>query len=357
MVYAVIMAGGGGTRFWPESRRNRPKQLLKIVSDRTMIRATVDRILPSIPAERVMVVTGHAHSDQIKIELPDLEEGMIVIEPIGCNTAPCIALAAHKIRRVEPDATMVVLPADDLIQREAEFRNAINAAVEICTQTQCLLTFGIIPTRPETGYGYIELGDCQLELKSFKAHSVANFIEKPDRPTAESYFSSGRHMWNSGMFVWRVADIITAFEKYLPKLNKSLEQATTFFDSDEEASAIRQAYETIDPISIDYGIMEKADNVLCLPIDVDWNDVGSWTAIQDVWEQDEAGNALRGEILALNTYDCVVSSPHRLITLLGVEDLIVVDTPDALLICRKDRAQDVKTLQAILKDSGYGHVL
>ncbi len=357
MMYGVIMAGGSGTRFWPESRKRKPKQLLSIAGEKTMIRATVERIEPVIPFDRIMVITGGLHAAEIKAQLPELRDEMVVVEPFGRNTAACIALAAFKLQRMDPYAVMVVLPADHLIGKEQEFLAALQTAVEVVSQRDCLLTFGVIPSRPEIGYGYIKLGEAQNTPGSTKIHPVERFVEKPDLETAKMYMSSGQYLWNSGMFLWKVESIIRAFDEHLPEISSSMRSLQGAFDTPDEPERIRETYEKIESVSIDYGIMEKASNVLCLPVDVDWNDVGSWVSLEDVWESDKAGNAGLGDVVILDSTGCIVSSTRKLTALVGVEDLIVVDTPDALLICKKDRAQDVKKLHQLLKDQGLEHLL
>ena len=357
MIHGVIMAGGSGTRFWPESRKNRPKQLLRIAGKRTMIRATVERILPEIPFHHIMVVTGVVHAEEIRNQIPELTEDMIVAEPFGKNTAPCIALAAYKLRKIDADAVMAVLPADHLIQKEAEFREALAVAARVASAGDPLVTFGIVPHRPETGYGYIQLGPAEREIGSKTFYQVGRFVEKPDRAKAEEYVASGNYMWNSGMFMWHVGAIIRAFETYLPFISKIMEQISPALNTPDESAAIAEAYAAVDSISIDYGIMEKADNVLTLPIDVGWSDVGSWASLEEVWECDENGNAAKGQCVIIESRGCVISSPEKLTAVLGLQDLVVVDTPDALLVCRKDRAQDVRQLQELLKELGYERLL
>jgi mannose-1-phosphate guanylyltransferase len=356
-LYAVIMAGGSGVRFWPQSRRHRPKQFLNIVGEKTMIRATVDRMTPVTPIDRIMIVTGVRHSENIHNQIPEISEESIVAEPVGRNTAPCVALAAYKLAKKDPDAVMVVLPADHLIMKEKEFQSVLKAAAKLAADTGDLLTFGIIPDRPETGYGYIQLGQLIAEFNGLKAHRVERFVEKPDLKTAQSYLKHGDYLWNSGMFIWKVSSIINAFQRYLPVVSKAIESLTPFLDTPDESKAIAEVYESLPDISIDYGVMERADNVLVVPIDVGWNDVGSWTSLQDVWNTDEEGNAIKGKFLSLDAKGCVVSSPQKLTALVGVEDLIVVDTPDAILVCRKDKAQDIKQLQQLLVKHGYHGLL
>jgi mannose-1-phosphate guanylyltransferase len=282
---------------------------------------------------------------------------MIVVEPFGRNTAPCIALAAFKLKRIDPDAVMVVLPSDHLIGNEAELCRSISAAERIVADQDCLLTFGIGPTRPETGYGYIELGDTRTVTDSYTLNNIRQFKEKPDHETAKRYVDSGNYLWNSGMFVWRVAGIVSAFEEYLPELCNGLRRIESGLGTDREPDAVREVYESCQSVSIDYAIMEKAQNVVCIRIDVAWNDVGCWSSLDDVWTRDDNGNAADSMVVSLDSGNCVVSSPGKLTALIGIEDLIIVETPDALLVCRKDRAQDVSKLTELLKEKGMRDLL
>lgn len=357
MIYAVIMAGGSGTRFWPESRRTRPKQLLSITGSRTMIRATVERIAPEIPFDRIMVITGKNHAEEVRSQLPELNRDMIVSEPQGKNTAPCVALAAHKILKADPDAVMAVLPADHIIQKEDDFLQALSTAAAAACRGRHLITFGVMPSRAETGYGYIQLGRQAFMLESHGIFEVERFVEKPDSASAEMYLQSGRYLWNSGMFVWQAATIVEAFQALLPSVNNPIQGIVPALNTQAEADAIAAAYEEVESISIDYGILEKARNVLTMPIDVGWDDVGSWASLDKVWDCDENGNATKGQVLIIDGKGCIVSSPGKVATILGVEELIIVDTPDALMVCRKDRAQDVRRLQEILKERGYEELL
>jgi len=357
MIHGVIMAGGSGTRFWPQSRRNRPKQLLNIVGKKTMIRATVERILPIIPFDRIMVVTACSHEAEIRNELPELSDEMIVAEPLGRNTAPCIALAAYKLFKKDADGVMAVLPADHVIGKTAAFLEALTAGTTVVSRGDCLLCFGIVPHSPETGYGYVQLGSSALSVGSATTYRVERFVEKPDSATAQEYLASGKYMWNSGMFMWRTAAILKAVETHLPALDTAIKEIFPALNTPDEAAALKDAYAKIEGISVDYGIMEKAENVLCMPIDAQWNDVGTWAALGDVWAPDQQGNCTGGEVVLLDCKSCIVTSPHRVTTLIGLEDLVIVDTPDALLVCRKDRSQDVRKLQDLLAERGYGHLL
>ncbi len=357
MLYAVIMAGGSGTRFWPAGRKCKPKQLLKILGEKTMIRTTVDRVLACAPTGNVMVVANVIHVDEIRRELPDLTDSMIVSEPYARNTAPCIALAAYKLAKLDPDAVMAVLPADHLIGPEPRFRELLTKASHLASSENSLITFGILPDKPETGYGYIEIGNEVCRQDGFSAHRVTKFVEKPDIRTARHYVESGKFLWNSGMFVFSVAAIIEAFERHLPEISSAIRQIEPYLNSPEESEAVSRAYQNIQSISVDYGIMERADNVLVIPADLDWNDVGSWGSLDSVWGRDENGHVTRGEVISVVSKGCVVDSGDKLVALIGVEDLVVVDTPNALLICRKDMAQEVGKLQEILMERGYEDLL
>jgi mannose-1-phosphate guanylyltransferase len=357
MIYGVIMAGGSGTRFWPESRRVRPKQLLKIADDKTMIRATVERIKSEISADRVLIVTTEDQASEIRTELSELGDGMVVAEPMARNTAACVALAAYKLQKMDPEALMVVLPADHLIRHEQEFLDILKCGIELVSQSEYLVTFGIVPHRPETGYGYIQMGGRHADIGRRTVYQVNRFVEKPDLATARSYVESGSYLWNSGMFVWKASDVTRAFDKYLPSLSAAMREILPHLSTADESDALQRAYRQIESVSIDYGIMERADNVLVIPMDVGWNDVGCWASIEEVWSRDETGNAARGELVAVDSTGCIVSSPHKLTTIIGVDDLIVVDTPDALLICSKERAQEVRRVQEILRKKGWHHLL
>ncbi len=357
MLHCVIMAGGSGTRFWPQSRRTRPKQLLPIAGNKTMIRATVDRVLPIIPPERIMIVAGNSYANQIRDQISALLPEQIVVEPQARNTAPCIALAAYKLAKESDDATMAVLPADHLIGNEADFRTILKTASDVAFMGDFLITLGIVPDRPETGYGYIEMGSPLLTVNGTEVFQVKAFVEKPDPATAAKYLRQGNFMWNSGMFIWKVATIIKAFEEHLPSVCRVLESIIPQLNTPEEPAALKRVYGKLENVSIDYGIMEKARKVLMIPMDVQWNDVGTWSSLHGVWPDDEKGNALNGSALCSDSDGCVVSSPHKLTILMGVKDLIVVDTPDALLVCSKDSAQDIRKLQELLAEHGYEDLL
>jgi len=341
-MYAVIMAGGKGSRFWPRSREKRPKHLLDIVSDKTIVRETVDRISPMIPPERILIVTGQSHARELIRQLPEIPEENIIIEPVGRNTAPCIGLAALHIRRKAPGAVMLVLPSDHLIADDNRFRKILCMAAVVARQGDHLVTIGIKPTGPETGYGYIEQGDEQMRIAGEKVYGVRSVREKPDLTQARALLVRGGFSWNSGMFVWQVSTILKAMERWLPGLYDDLLQIETALGSAQEAAVIDQVYRTAQSVSIDYGVMEKADNTLVIPGDFGWSDVGSWDALWEVSPRDERGNVVRGRAINVESRNCLVHSPGKTVALVGVEDLIIVETGDALMICKRGASQDVR---------------
>jgi mannose-1-phosphate guanylyltransferase len=341
-MYAVIMAGGRGARFWPRSREKAPKHLLDIVSDKTIIRETVDRIHPMIPPEKVLVVTGESHAGELIRQLPEIPRENIIIEPVGRNTAPCIGLAALHIQRKAPDAVMLVLPSDHLIRDEFRFRKVLNAAAIAAQRGDYLVTVGIRPTGPETGYGYIEQGCEQEAIDGEGVYEVRSVREKPDLAQAQALLAQGGFSWNSGMFIWRVSAILKAIEQWLPDLYDGLQRIDSALGTAREAAVVADVYRQTRSVSIDYGVMEKAHNTVVLPGDFGWSDVGSWDALWEVSLRNEQGNAVRGETLAIDSRNCLVHSPGKTVALVGVEDLIIVETDDALLICKRGRSQDVR---------------
>ncbi|MBA4397398.1 MAG: mannose-1-phosphate guanylyltransferase [Syntrophus sp. (in: bacteria)] len=341
-MYAVIMAGGRGARFWPRSRESKPKHLLDIVSDKTIVRETVDRISPLIRPENILIVTGESHAQELMRQLPDIPQENIIIEPVGRNTAPCIGLAALHIKRKAPDAVMLVLPSDHLIADEDQFRKILSAAAAVAQRGDDLVTVGIRPTGPETGYGYIEQGREQDTIEGEKVYDVRSIREKPDLTQARSMLARGGFSWNSGMFIWKVSVILKALEQWLPDLYAGLLQIEAALGSARETAVVAQVYQQTRSVSIDYGVMEKARNTLVIPGNFGWSDVGSWDALWEVSPHDEHGNAVRGEAITIDSRNCLVHSPGKTVALVGVEDLIIVETADALLICKRGASQGVR---------------
>jgi mannose-1-phosphate guanylyltransferase len=341
MIHGVIMAGGIGTRFWPQSRKNTPKQVLKIVDDIPLITATVNRIRPMIPLDNIWIVTNVDQKAILQAHLPELGDKQYIIEPMGKNTAPCIGLAAIRLRKEDPDAVMVVLPADHLIKENDKFLECLKAAAEQAVNARCLVTIGISPTRPETGYGYIQYNQ-ELNAESKQVYHVKTFAEKPSLATAKLFLKSGDFLWNSGIFVWTVDRIIGEIEEHMPELFVGLRELDRVFGKAKWTDTLEQVYRSFKSISIDYGVMEHASHVCVVRGDFSWSDVGSWEEVYRISDKDKAGNAFLGETLIVDSEGCLVHSPGHLTAVLGVKNLVVITTPDATLICSREAAQDVK---------------
>lgn len=352
-MHAVLMAGGVGTRFWPRSRRARPKQLLPIAGDASMIRLTVDRLQPLVTADRIWIVTGAEQAEGIRAELPELPPDHILVEPVGRNTAPCIGVAAAVLAaRGAGDDTMIVLASDHVIRAEDRFRAALAACEQFLAEHDRLLTLGIVPTRPETGYGYIRRGDTSSECAGQRFDAVERFVEKPDIDTARRLVADGRHLWNSGMFVWRPRRILAELERHLPAVGTALAPLGRAFGTPEWTPRLAAAYAQFPSISIDYAVMEKASDVWVAPVDIGWSDVGSWATLPELRATDAGGNVLPEGALVIDAEHNIVDSSGRTVVLLGVSDLIIVDAPDALLVCHRDRAQQVGTIPERLRRAG-----
>ncbi len=352
MIYAVIMAGGSGTRFWPQSTKALPKQFLNLFGQGTMIQNTARRIEPIIPQERIMVVTNDAYVPIVKEQLPKVPEENIVGEPVAKNTAPCVAIAAELLRKKDPDAVMVVLPADHHITDPDRFLDILRSAISKARAGANLVTIGIKPSRPETGFGYIHgnLDDTQ-RIEGHEVHSVKAFTEKPDISTAESFVASGDYFWNSGMFVWSAETVLDEIQKHLPDMFHELEIVSPDFYEDMHSAAVNDFYHACESISIDYGIMEKSDSVFVVPGEFGWNDVGSWTAVFELAEKDANGNAIQSiyASFAASENNLVVSSSEKMISLVGMDNVAVVETDSAILVCDLNSAQGVKQIVEHLK--------
>lgn len=343
-LYAVIMAGGVGTRLWPRSRMATPKQFLDLLGPRTMLQETVARIEPLIPLARVIVVVSQEHAQAVQNQVPDLPPENILAEPGPRGTAPCIGLAAAILYLRDPAAVMAVFPADHCISDAAGFREAIRAAAQVA-EDDYLVTLGITPDHPHTGYGYIQRGASLGQVRGLPVFQVQRFTEKPDRATAQAFLDSGDYYWNGGIFVWRVTTILGEMAHLLPSLYTELEQVMQAWGSPRRAEVLAAAWERVPRTTIDYGIMEKASRVAVVPVDVGWDDVGNWATLSRLVENDAAGNAVHGPgrpLLMDTTGTYIYTSAGRLVVALGLDGLVVIDTPDALLICPKDRAQEVR---------------
>ncbi|MBN2437919.1 MAG: mannose-1-phosphate guanylyltransferase [Deltaproteobacteria bacterium] len=356
-MFAVIMAGGKGARFWPRSREKMPKHLLDILDERTIIRETVDRIRPLVPPERILIVTGRNHAAELIRQLPEIPAENIIIEPVGRNTAPCIGLAALHVRKRVPDAVMLVLPSDHRIGDQNAFRRVLAAAAQAASEGNSLVTIGIRPTGPETGYGYIEQGDPMPNCGDARTCGVRSIHEKPPLEQAKAFLKRGGFSWNSGMFVWKASAILKAIKQFLPELHEGLMQIREALGTDREEEVVGKVYSAQKAVSIDCGVMEKAEDVLVVPGDFCWSDLGSWDALWEVSGKDKNGNAVRGPFIGIDAGDSLVHSPGKLVALVGVRDLIVVETDDALLICRRGRSQDVRKVVENLGEKGLKEYL
>ena len=357
MIHAVILVGGSGTRFWPLSREKMPKQLLRILGDRSMLAITVDRALAMVPENRIWAVTTVSQAGLIKREL-DIRgfEGVRVIEePAGRNTAPAIGLAAMRILREDADGILAVMPADHHIQQPGSFVDILRSG-EMLADKGYLVTLGIKPMRAETGYGYLckgsRLDAPDMGDSSLAAYRVARFTEKPDEKTAEAYLHSGEYFWNSGIFMWRADRFVEAMKRYLPGHYEGLMEIDGLGVPPADPGRMQEIYAGFQPISVDYGIMEHAGRVAMIPADVGWSDVGSWASLREILDKDADGNVLVGDVLALECRDSIVYGRDRLVAVLGLEGLVVVDTPDALLICREDQSQHVRRIVERLREKG-----
>lgn len=352
MNFAVVMAGGAGTRLWPAARRHSPKQLQRLIFERPLIAETVHRLAQAYPLERILIITAHRYVEPICEILPELPAENVMAEPVGRNTAAAIALPALRIVQEDPDGVFAVFPADHAILRPEALFGALEYGNDLARDHR-VVDIGVPPSHPETGYGYIELGEEIGRRDGVVAHTVRRFVEKPDVETAQRYLEAGNYIWNSGMFIWRAEEYLRALQEHLPDTYNRLAPAFTRGDWD----ALTRAYRHIKDISVDYAIMEKTSDVVALPVDFGWRDIGDWAALYDMMEHDENGNATSGKHVYLDTHDSLLFSPDKIVAAVGVRDLIIVDTKDVLLVLPRDRAQEVKQLLDRMKEEGLeGHL-
>jgi len=350
--YAIIMAGGIGSRFWPISRTSYPKQFLDILgTGKTLIQNTYNRLVKICPKENIYIVTNENYAGLVKEQLPDLTDEQILTEPVMRNTAPCIAYGSYKIQSQNPDASIVVAPSDHLILDEAAFILAIEKSLKVASEKECLITLGIKPSRPDTGYGYIQHTDDTINDEFYK---VKTFTEKPNLELAKTFIQSGDFLWNAGIFVWSAKAITRAFDLYQPEMNEIFAEARSVYNTPNEREHINNAYYQCTNISIDYGIMEKADNVYVLPSEFGWSDLGTWASIYQVADKDSEENqnvVIHPEkVLLYDTQNCMVNVPAgKLVVLSGLKNYIVVESNNTLLICPRDEEQNVKQIVAEVK--------
>ncbi len=358
--YCVIMAGGVGARFWPLSRNSRPKQFIDILgTGETLIQQTFRRLTSVCPPENIFVVTHQQYFDQVVEQLPAIVPEHVLCEPMRRNTAPCIAYATYKINKLNPNACIVVAPSDHIILKEEVFTQTLLCALEAASKNEWLLTIGITPSRPDTGYGYIQFNDAQSYAPDCKVRKVKTFTEKPNHDLAVTFLQSGDFLWNAGIFIWSLKSIMNAFEKHLPELNTLFKDGTELYYTPDETAYIESAYTVCKSISIDYGVMEKADSVFVLAADIGWSDLGTWGSLYDTSDKDADGNAVIGaKPLLYDAHNCIVNLPAGKIAVIeGIDDMIVVEDNDLLLICKRSDEQSIRGyVDAVRNEKGEKYV-
>ncbi|MGH9378029.1 MAG: mannose-1-phosphate guanylyltransferase [Terriglobia bacterium] len=354
--YAMILAGGSGTRFWPLSRRSRPKQLLKLFGEESLLAQTLERLHGLVPPDRTYVFTNGTIRDAVRRELPRVPRSQIIAEPASRNTAPAIGLAAYEILRRDPHGVMVILPSDHIITKPNLFQQAVSAGYQTALEEGRSVVIGIKPSRPETGFGYIRLGPQEKNARSPGIFRVVQFTEKPPLTTARRYVRSGKYLWNAGMFIWRASTLIANLERFQPQMAAALRRITEA-GGVRSANAMKRLYPRLENISIDYALMEKVQNVSAVAADIGWSDVGSWAAAHELSPQDREGNVRPATALMVDSRRNIILSSQKFVAAVGVQDLVIVETEDALLICPRDRSQDVGKLVKEIERLGHKKLL
>ena len=346
MLCALIMAGGKGTRFWPLSTEEKPKQFLKLLGEEAMLQITVKRLEKLIPLERIFVVTGKQYKKLVMEQIPNLPQNNIILEPVGKNTAPCIALSAFHINEIYEEATIAVLPSDHLIKDEDSFLEVLSSANEFVNEnTEAIVTIGVKPDRPEIGYGYISYGDINCIINGSEVRPVKNFIEKPDIKKAKEYLKAGNYLWNGGMFIWKAANILRLTSQYLINTFEVLSEIAVAKDYEK---VLEEKYPNVDNVSIDFGIMEKAEDIYVIPGDFGWDDVGSWEAVERYKDKDEFNNVCLGNVQNIGSNNNMVIGNKKPIVLAGIDNIFVVENDDMIFIGKKEEVENIKQFKDLV---------
>lgn len=357
-MYAAIIAGGSGTRLWPKSRNSKPKQFQNLYSEESLLQDTVHRLEPIVPRENIFVIANQSHEAVIKEQLPWMAAGNVVGEPMGKDTAPAVGVIATIIHHRDPNAVILVSPADHIILKEKLFHRLLEAAEKVASEGGNVVTIGIKPTGPETGYGYIQMLENRRDVNDVEMREVISFKEKPDLQTAEEYVASWSYVWNSGMFIWSAKTIIDLFQQHAPDIHKLLMRYDKAIGTPEETKVFEQIYEEFPRISVDYAILEHAKNIYVIPASIGWSDLGSWPSLREIKEPDENDNVVVGEHIGLDTHGCLIHGEQgRVIATVGLDNMIIVDAGDAVLVLPASRSQEIKNLLEELKKEGKGKYL
>lgn len=355
--FIAVLAGGSGTRLWPLSRVHRPKQLLALTNERSLLQNTVARIRLLVPPERILILTEGSHADELREQVPEIPPENILVEPARRGTAGALALGAALIQKRDPDAVMASVHSDHFISNDAEFASTLGASMEAARSLGLLMTMGIQPSGPSTQLGYIEAAEQTASVGDRPVHRVARFVEKPDRKRAEEYLASGRFFWNPGLFAWRVDVLLDEFKRLQPGIHQAIVGLADALGTRSQDQVLEERYPLVPVETIDVGILERSDRIGMIPASFGWADIGSWAELYDVLPKDEHGNVARGEHLALETHNTLTFSPSRIIATIGVEDFVVIDTGDVVLVCPRARAQDARRLVELLELAGRTELL